>query len=131
MKNVLIVEDDMSVGDDLKFFVEDAGNTCTHYDSADQVIDNLNSLGCYDVIVLDIMMMKGDRIPEISLDEETGEELYRRIRSTYPNMKFIILTAKDFSNIKIDFSKENGVQILKKPIVEYIVNDLIDKIGSI
>jgi len=128
MNSVLIIEDDVILGDDLKFFVEDAGYDCSVYDSADQVIDNLDSIGQYKVIVLDIMMMKGNRIPSVPKNGETGEELYRIIRSKYPTMKFIILSAKDYSKMSIDFAKEFNVEILSKPVVESVIIDLIGKI---
>lgn len=131
MKKVLLIEDDVMLCDDLKFFIEDDGNKCTVFDSSTQVIDSIDSIGDHDIIILDIMMMKGERIREIPKDEETGEELYRRIREKYPNMKFIVLSAKDFSKMKIDFRKERGVQILSKPVVEHVIKDLLDKIRSI
>jgi DNA-binding response OmpR family regulator len=68
MKKILLIEDDRYLTDDLQYFIEDAGNKCKVYSTADQVMENFDSIEDYDIIVLDIMMMKGEKIKTVDKD---------------------------------------------------------------
>lgn len=115
MSNVLLIEDDRFLIEDLKTFIEFEGHTCCAYTGPDEVIDNIDHFSKYDVIVLDIMMARGKYLQDENERLETGELLYQRIRSKYPNMKVIIISAKNFNEMTIDFAKETNVSLIVKP----------------
>ncbi len=128
MAKVLIIEDDAYLTEDLKFFIEDEGHTCDVYKYADDVMDNLSDLGKYDFIILDIMMMRGNQITDDDTNIETGEILYRKLREKYRTKKIIILSAKDFRDMTIDFSKEDNVEVIEKALNEEKIEKLLDMI---
>ena len=115
MSKVLLVEDDRFLIDDLKTFIEYEGHTCVVFTGPDEVIDQLDSLGSFDVIILDIMMSRGSYLQEEDVRFETGELLYQRIRERYPNQQMMIISAKNFSDMQIDFAAENYVNTISKP----------------
>ena len=115
MSNVLLIDDDRFLIDDLKTFIEYAGHTCIIYTGADEVIDNLDSLNQFDAIILDIMMSRGAYLQQEDLSFETGELLYQRIRERHPDLKVIIISAKNFSDMQIDFAMEDNVDTISKP----------------
>ena len=125
MARILIIEDDKYLTDDLRFFIEGAGHTCEVYRYADDVIENLDTFGQYDLIILDIMMMRGTKIVDDKPDIETGEILYSKIRKKYHKKRIIILSAKDFKAMTIDFSKEANVDIIEKGLNEQKIKQLL------
>lgn len=127
MSNVLLIEDDRFLIDDLKTFIEFEGHVCTIYTGPDQVIENLNQLQQFDVIILDIMMRRGKYLQEEDPDFETGELLYQRIREKLPDQKMLIISAKNFSEMRIDFAKERNVDTIIKPFSS-TASELISKI---
>ena len=127
MSNVLLIEDDRFLIDDLKTFIEFEGHTCTIYEGPDQVIENLRELQQFDVIILDIMMRRGKYLQEEDPDFETGELLYQRIRDELPDQKILIISAKNFSEMQIDFAKERNVDTITKPFSS-TASELIDRI---
>ena len=131
MCKVLLIEDDRFLIDDLKTFIEYEGHSCTVYTGPDEVIENLEALGEYDAIILDIMMTRGSYLQEEDPDFETGELLYLRIRVLYPDLVILIISAKNFSDMQIDFSIENNVETISKPfdstaseLIKYLPQDL-------
>lgn len=127
MSNVLLIEDDRFLIDDLKTFIEFEGHVCTIYTGPDQVIEHLKELQQFDVIILDIMMRRGKYLQEEDPDLETGELLYQRIREKLPDQKFLIISAKNFSEMRIDFAKERNVDTITKPFSS-TASELISKI---
>lgn len=125
MASVLIIEDDAYLTEDLKFFIENEGHTCKVYRYADDVMENLNNFGQYDFIILDIMIMKGTKIKDDNPEIETGEILYRKIREKYRTKKIIIISAKDFKEMTIDFIKEENVDIIEKALNEEKIKQLL------
>lgn len=125
MATILIIEDDAYLTEDLKFFIKGAGHTCNVYRYADDVMENLENFGQYDVIILDIMMMRGTKIKEDNLDIETGEILYGKIREKYPTKEIIVLSAKDFKAMTVDFSKEANVATIEKALNEEKIKTLL------
>ena len=115
MSNVLLIEDDRFLIEDLKTFIEYEGHTCTIYTGPDEVIDNIDSLDQFDAIILDIMMSRGRYLQEEDLNLETGELLYQKIRERHPQLKFLIISAKNFSDMQIDFASEENVETISKP----------------
>ena len=130
MKKVLVIEDDRFITDDLLFFIEAEGNQCELYTRASEVVENLSELGKYDLIVLDIMMRKGPLIKKIEEGMETGEFLFKMIRKSYPKLRMIIISAKDYGHMKIKFKKEANVDTLSKPTNEEFYKDLVKLIGK-
>lgn len=130
MKKVLIIEDDRFEADDLQFFVKAEGHQCEVYNTATDVVNNLPEIGKYDVIVLDIMMRKGPQLKKVSQDMETGELLFELIREKYPDIDILVISAKNFRNMKIKFRKEENVHTLKKPVNEQFIIDLLRLIGK-
>lgn len=127
MSNVLLIEDDRFLIEDLKTFIEFEGHSCCTYTGPDQVIENIDHLGKYDVIVLDIMMARGKYLQDENLKLETGEILFRRIRNKYPNVKIIIISAKNFNEMSINFDKEKNVSTIVKPFSS-TASELISKL---
>lgn len=129
MSNVLVIEDDVFLVDDLKFFIKAEGHECVVYGRANDVMGKLEELGEFDTILLDIMMMKGSMRENNYPDVETGEILYKEIRKKYPTKKIIIISAMDFREMSIDFRKEDNVEILQKPLTETKLKDLLKMIA--
>ena len=127
MSKVLLIEDDRFLIDDLKTFIEFEGHLCTIYSGPDQVLENLNELQQFDVIILDIMMSRGKYLQDEDPTFETGELLYLRIREEFPDLKILIISAKNFSEMQINFSKEGNVDTISKPFSS-TASELIDKI---
>ena len=127
MSNVLLIEDDRCLIDDLKAFIEFEDHVCTVYSGPDQVIENLKELQGFDVIILDIMMRRGKYLQEEDPDFETGELLYQRIREELPDTKILIISAKNFNEMQIDFAKERNVDTITKPFSS-TASELISKI---
>ena len=115
MSKVLLIEDDRFLIDDLKTFIEFEGHKCSVFTGPDEVIDNLDVLGQFDAIILDIMMSRGSYLQDEDLKFETGELLYRRIRERYPTVSVVIISAKNFSDMQTDFSSEENVHTISKP----------------
>ena len=127
MSHVLLIEDDRFLIDDLKTFIEYEGHTCIIYTGPDEVIDNLDSLNQFDAIILDIMMSRGAYLQQEDLSFETGELLYQRIRERHPDLKVIIISAKNFSDMQIDFAMEDNVDTISKPF-DSTASELIKRI---
>jgi len=128
MSNVLLIEDDRFLIDDLKAFIEFEGHTCTAFTGPDMVLDNLGSLNSFDAIILDIMMSRGSYLQEEDPLYETGELLYLRIRSQYPNLKVIIISAKNFHDMQINFAAEDHCDTISKPF-DSTASELIKRLS--
>jgi CheY-like chemotaxis protein len=127
MSNVLIIEDDRFLIEDLRTFIEFEGHTCQAYTGPDEVIEHLDLLGKYDVIILDIMMARGKYLQDDDPALETGELLYQRIRQRYPDIKVVIISAKNFDEMHIDFASEKNVSSIVKPFSS-TASELISKL---
>jgi CheY-like chemotaxis protein len=127
MSTVLLIEDDRFLIEDLQTFIEFEGHTCVAFNGPDEVIENLEHLSMYDVIVLDIMMARGSYLQDEDPSMETGELLYQRIREKYPEVRFLIISAKNFDEMHIDFTKEENVATIAKPFSS-TASELISKL---
>ncbi|MDC6367055.1 MULTISPECIES: response regulator transcription factor [Flavobacteriaceae] len=104
--NILLVEDDESLGYLLSEYLKMKGLDVNWVQDGTKVMDAL-SQNLFDLIVLDIMMPKVD-----------GFTLATEIKKQYPDIPFIFLTAK---SLKVDVLKGFSVgalDYLKKPIDE-------------
>ena len=124
---ILIIEDDKPLADDLKFFIEEIGHICQIYSRADEVIDNIDNFAQFDWIILDIMMLRGKQISSDVLNSEleTGEILYQKIRGKYHYKNIIVISAKDFNDMQVNFRKDQYVRLLEKPLTELKLNKII------
>lgn len=130
MSNVLIIEDDVYLADDLKFFIEEEKHSCQVYNKADEVIENIDNFAQFYWIILDIMMLKGNIIQDDNPDIETGEILYQMIRKRYPKMKFLVLSAKDFKDMHIKIDKELNVVTMLKPVTEDKLKKILEIVSD-
>lgn len=128
MSNVLLIEDDRFLIEDLKAFIEFDGHICTIYTGPDMVIDNLKDLNRFDAIILDIMMSRGSYLQGEDPRFETGELLYQRIRSLYPTLKIIIISAKNFDDMQVNFAAEQYVDTVSKPF-DSTASELIKRLS--
>jgi CheY-like chemotaxis protein len=115
MSNVLLIEDDRFLIEDLTTFIEYEGHTCSVYTGPDEVIENLDALGAFDAIILDIMMTRGRYLQDEDPNFETGELLFQKIREKYPNQTILIISAKNFADMQIDFAAQENVFTISKP----------------
>ena len=127
MSRTLLIEDDRFLIEDLSTFIEYEGHTCKVYTGPDDVLDNIQKLGDFDVVILDIMMSRGSYLQDEDPGFETGELLYLRIRENFPELPIIIISAKNFDDMKIDFAKEEHVDTVSKPF-DSTASELISRI---
>ncbi|HAK50425.1 MAG TPA: hypothetical protein DCM54_00755 [Gammaproteobacteria bacterium] len=127
MSRTLLIEDDRFLIEDLSTFIEYEGHTCEVYTGPDDVLDNIQNLGDFDVVILDIMMSRGSYLQEENPSFETGELLYQRIREKFPELPIIIISAKNFDDMKIDFAQEEHVDTVSKPF-DSTASELISRI---
>ena len=127
MSKVLLVEDDRFLIEDLKTFIEYEGHVCIVHTGADEVIENLDGFGQFDAVILDIMMSRGKYLQDENPGYETGELLYRKIRAQFPNLLVLIISAKNFSDMQINFAAEANVETISKPF-DSTASELIKRI---
>ena len=131
MANVLILEDDNFLNEEIKFHLEDEGHHCEIIDNADSLMDNLKILENYKLLVLDLMMMRGENLKDIKSDFATGELIFRRIKETYPKLEIVILTAVSNSDIKLTKKELNDIPIFIKPLDSESIKDFLNIIKDI
>lgn len=127
MSNVVFLEDDVSLTEDLEFFLDLNGYSVKSFNRSDDFINQLDFFDERVVFVLDIMMRKG-RVFDYPSDKEVGEFVYEMIREKYPKNKVIVISAKDKEDISIDFSDFNTFFMLKP--VRHEAVDLLEIIKS-
>ena len=116
MANILILEDDNFINEDIKFFLEDRGHTCQIFDNADSVMKNLRILENYKLLVLDLMMMRGEFLKDDKSNLTTGELIFRKIKGLYPKLEIVILTAMSSCDIKLSKNELNDIPVFIKPL---------------
>lgn len=116
---ILIVDDEYSIRDSLKLFLEDFDYHVATVDSAEDAL-SLSKQTMFDLAIIDL------RLPGIS-----GDKLILALNVIQPNMKFIIHTGS--TEYRLPSCLENiGIQkaqIVVKPIPN--LKDLITKIEQI
>lgn len=130
MANVLILEDDNFLNEEIKFHLEDEGHHCELIDNADSLMDNLKILENYKLLVLDLMMMRGENLKDMKSDFATGELIFRRIKETYPKLEIVILTAVSNSDIKLTKKELNDIPIFIKPLDSESIKDFLNIINE-
>lgn len=125
-KRVLIFDDDLYFTEDLADLLAIEGVGSTVANSADDVFMLIDSISNYDAVFLDIMARRGEYL-DATYKAETGELLYGLIREKYPDKKVIVISAKNKTDIGIDFSKPNCFYI-QKPLSDKI-SEIFDVLG--
>jgi len=125
-KKILIVEDDLHLSQDLKYFVEDRGHKTTVCSNIESVLKIWKEIHTYDTIILGLMMLKSKEFKTTKEEEnlDTGEILYNRILKEYPKKYIIILTSKSKDNINIKLTK--NIPYIQKPLIETKLKELLN-----
>ena len=114
MKKVLVMDDDKYLTDDLKEFFEFEQIPIEVVNTADEMLEKLESVDSYQAVVLDIMMRKGSHLAGNEGDE-TGELIYRKLREKAPDLEVVILSAKEKSDVHVNFDHPN-TDYVSKPV---------------
>ena len=128
MAKILIVEDDAYTCDQLSYWLGKDHHITTLLRTADEVLDHLASLGNYDAIILDLMMLRGKKLASVPGEKgETGEILFEKIRERRPEMQVVILSAREGEYLGERFGGQSDVHVIEKPLNE----TKMDKIRTI
>jgi DNA-binding NtrC family response regulator len=100
---VLIVDDEPNICGLLRESLSDRGYQCTIAQSAAQALERLNE-SKFDVALLDV------RMPGMS-----GVELLNRVKSSYPSLAIIMLTAVDEVDTAVETMKAGASDYITKP----------------
>ncbi len=130
MANICIIDDDILFTDDMSYLIADAGHKCKTFRDADNVLNQLHGLDKFNMIILDIMMMRGEKLVESYSTDDTGEILHKMIRQKYPTKKIIVISAKSHKNINIDFENDRHTGFIQKPMTEDKINELLNIISK-
>ena len=90
--HITLIEDNKYLADNIIESLQSEGNEVTSYRRAIEVESNINSIDADSVIVLDLIMRRGSEVPDYYT---TGEHLYEQLKELYPDVKIIIVTAMD------------------------------------
>lgn len=129
MHKILIIDDDRMFASDLKDIIEmeDHNRQCTIWTRVEEVLDHWEELSEYRTILLDLMMQRKWDM-QVTEEEEvldTGEILFRRIRSAHPQMRVLLLTGKNCVDISLRWQEDANMEILAKPLNESRIRYLL------
>lgn len=111
-KHVVLLDDDKYGAEGFKDILDIEGISCDLYFKADEFMKHIDDLDKYDVVFIDIMLRKGHiNIKDPTM--ETGEYIFDKVRSHYPEKVICVVSAKNISEIKIDFDKDFNIYIGK------------------
>lgn len=129
-KKILIIDDDKHLTKTLRYFIEDEGHTCYQMHDTDEIKHFWSFIESSDIIILGLMMLKGDSFLKEETEKEkhleVGEILYNRIRKQHPKKNIVILTAMNKEEIAIDIGITTFIQ---KPLIESKLIQLLKYIG--
>jgi putative two-component system response regulator len=100
---VLIVDDEVYIQEILKSTLEEAGYDCVAVGSADQALSAL-AIQSFDITFSDIRM-----------PGKQGTELLQEIRTAYPEVVVIMITALDSANMAIESMRLGAYDYIVKP----------------
>ena len=117
MKKILVVDDEAIMRDLLTDFLEMMDYTVASAKDGSMAWEMLSSAGPneFNLVVSDINMPKMG-----------GIELFRNIRTKFPDMPIILMTGYGIEKVKQDVEKAEG--FLAKPFELDVLNDLVEKI---
>jgi DNA-binding NtrC family response regulator len=112
---ILVIDDEQSVTDALRFIVTDAGH---HVDAAQSGAEAKELLkgSPYDLVFTDL------RLPDAN-----GIELLKLIKSDTPDTEVIVMTAHGSLDITIDAIKNGAFYYIEKPFTPHQVTTLIER----
>jgi CheY-like chemotaxis protein len=121
-KRILIVDDEQSVGDVVRRFLEIAGHEVSCATSAAEGFDRLSVNPKPDLILLDLM-----------IPHEDGPTNFRTFRMRYPEIPILLCTGLLQPNVAEALGLGDDVDILRKPFrmneLWYRVNETLDRAG--
>ncbi|WP_415906137.1 hypothetical protein ACMXYX_14095 [Neptuniibacter sp. QD72_48] len=100
MNKVLILDDDKFFAEDLSMLLDLEGIKSIVINSADQMYEMVQTLHDCDAVFLDIMLRSGSHY-SVQACEETGEVIYKQLRSLYPDKIIVVTSAKNIGEIDI------------------------------
>lgn len=113
--NILFIEDNPLFYNPASELLEDQGFTIKVVPSANQFVELQDSLGGYDLVLIDSMLRLGSEIKP-SEAPETGVAIFKRIRTRHPSMPVVFLSAlsKEELSTMVTFNEKTGYH--PKPI---------------
>jgi len=118
------------MNEEIKFHIEDEGHHCDIIDNADSLMKNLRIIENYKLLVLDLMMMRGENLKDIKSDLATGEIIFRKIKESYPKLEIVILTAMSSSDIKLSKKELCDIPVFIKPLDSESIKDFLNIINE-
>jgi DNA-binding response OmpR family regulator len=100
-KNIVLVEDDENISTSLKISLESNGMIVTHYESAEQYLENAKKGSLY--------------LLDINLPGMNGLDLCRKIRMSDSNTPIIFLTANQEESIAVEALSIGSQDFVRKP----------------
>ena len=117
MKKILLLEDDISLVDGLKYSLEKNGFTVDVVNNVENAKSALDEVGAYDLVLLDVTLPDG-----------TGFEVCEYIRGRGSNVPIIFLTAADEEINVIRGLDSGGDDYITKP---FKLGELISRINAL
>jgi CheY-like chemotaxis protein len=118
---ILFVDDHPEFLKEMVAQLEDCGHDVKPCLRADDAVREIDSIGSFDVVALDIMMrlgtiIKPNEVPEVA---NTGLALYNRIRQKSRDIPILVITAlaKDRFWRQYNFATDSHSSYLAKPLV--------------
>ena len=130
MANILILEDDNYLNEEIMLHVEDEGHKCKILDTADSFMENIKILENYKLLILDLMMIRGEILKSDKSNLATGEIIFRKIKELYPKLEIIILTAKNGSDIQLSEDELSNIPVFYKPLDSEYLKDFLNEINE-
>lgn len=112
---ISLIEDEPDCSDDFSIILRSVGHEVFVYNDADSAVIALEKICSSEVLILDLMMQLGNMV-KTEEGLETGIALYKRIRKVAPKLPILVITARSKPEIWDDFSADNKVQYLGKPV---------------
>jgi CheY-like chemotaxis protein len=113
---ILFIEDNPEFSQYTTYLLENNGYEVDVVDEADLAVDKISMLEPYKLILLDMMLMRGEQINP-NEGEETGIALYKRIRNKNKDIPILVLSAIGKDKIWHYFSKDANAMYHGKPIL--------------
>jgi two-component system nitrogen regulation response regulator GlnG len=104
MAEILVVDDDQSIATAFERFLKHEGHVCTLASNAEEAF-RLVSERDPDLVVMDIRMPGSD-----------GLEILQELRSRYPDLHVVMMTAYGTSQTSIDAIRAGAFEYLTKPL---------------
>ena len=111
--NILVIDDDKFITQAINESLTSSGYVVTVVNKSSKIMSEINKINEYDCVLMDLMMRCPPEVQRAPR-EETGEALYKEIKKKNKKIPIVIMTGKDLSDIKTNFSSM-GTKVLLKP----------------